>query len=195
MLDLKQKHANAFEARFARDQAAGTARQSQTIMVFTIVTIIFLPLSFIASFFAININEFPRTDSGPNLPLGYVSKYMFGIGLAFSIPLIIIAVRLDDIADLMNESKRRINQWRRVKEKEVVNDGVGEGRLDMLRREEAFSIARSSRKSLDTDWLRGRISMPARPVSARTEKPTGFRMRVSQDIERGPVVELRDFGR
>jgi hypothetical protein len=33
MLDLKQKHANAFEARFARDQAAGTARQSQTIMV------------------------------------------------------------------------------------------------------------------------------------------------------------------
>jgi Mg2+ and Co2+ transporter CorA len=45
LLDLKQKHANAFEARFARDQAAGTARQSQTIMVFTIVTIIFLPLS------------------------------------------------------------------------------------------------------------------------------------------------------
>jgi hypothetical protein len=38
MLDLKQKHANAFEARFARDQAAGTARQSQTIMVFTIVS-------------------------------------------------------------------------------------------------------------------------------------------------------------
>ena len=27
LLDLKQKHANAFEARFARDQAAGTARQ------------------------------------------------------------------------------------------------------------------------------------------------------------------------
>jgi hypothetical protein len=40
MLDLKQKHANAFEARFARDSAAGTARQSQTIMVFTIVSIL-----------------------------------------------------------------------------------------------------------------------------------------------------------
>lgn len=36
LLDLKQKHANAFEARFARDQAAGTQRQGQTIMVFTI---------------------------------------------------------------------------------------------------------------------------------------------------------------
>jgi ankyrin repeat protein len=57
LLDLKQKHANAFEARFARDQAAGTARQSQTIMVFTIVTIIFLPLSFIASFFTIHVRH------------------------------------------------------------------------------------------------------------------------------------------
>lgn len=33
LLDLKQKHANAFEARFARDQAAGTVRQGRTIMV------------------------------------------------------------------------------------------------------------------------------------------------------------------
>jgi ankyrin repeat protein len=44
MLDLKQKHANAFEARFAR-----TARQRQTIMVFAILTIILLPISFIAA--------------------------------------------------------------------------------------------------------------------------------------------------
>jgi hypothetical protein len=36
LLDLKQKHANAFEARFARDQAALTAHQGQTILVFTI---------------------------------------------------------------------------------------------------------------------------------------------------------------
>ena len=38
VLDLKQKHANAIEARFARDQAENTARQGQAIMVFTIVT-------------------------------------------------------------------------------------------------------------------------------------------------------------
>lgn len=36
LLDLKQKHANAFEARYAREQATGTQRQGQTIMVFTI---------------------------------------------------------------------------------------------------------------------------------------------------------------
>lgn len=35
ILDLKQKHANAFEARFARDQAEGSARQSQILIIFT----------------------------------------------------------------------------------------------------------------------------------------------------------------
>ncbi|KAL9035569.1 MAG: hypothetical protein Q9180_004794, partial [Flavoplaca navasiana] len=36
LLDLKQKHANAFEARFARDQAAFTGRQAKTVMAFTL---------------------------------------------------------------------------------------------------------------------------------------------------------------
>ncbi|KNG47170.1 ankyrin repeat-containing protein [Stemphylium lycopersici] len=109
LLDLKQKHANAFEARFARDQAAGTARQSQTIMVFTIVTIIFLPLSFIAAVFTINIQEFPHRPGSdePSLPLSYVSKYMFGIGLAISIPFIAIALSFDAIGDFFREVKRR----------------------------------------------------------------------------------------
>ena len=38
LLDLKQKHTNAIEARFARDQAEDTARSGRIIMVFTIVT-------------------------------------------------------------------------------------------------------------------------------------------------------------
>ncbi|CAN9371569.1 unnamed protein product [Alternaria alternata] len=112
LLDLKQKHANAFEARFARDQAAGTARQSQTIMVFTIVTIIFLPLSFIAAMFTINIQEFPHEPGGgePSLPLSYVSKYMFGIGFAISIPFIAIALSFDAIGDFFRELKQRFRK-------------------------------------------------------------------------------------
>lgn len=108
LLDLKQKHANAFEARFARDQAAGTARQSQTIMVFTIVTIIFLPLSFIAAIFTINVQEFPHVEGEfePSLPFAYVAKYMFGIGFAISIPLIAIAVSVDAIRDFFHEHLR-----------------------------------------------------------------------------------------
>ncbi len=188
MLDLKQKHANAFEARFARDQAAGTARQSQTIMVFTIVTIVFLPLSFIAAFFAINIREFPRADGGTDIPLAYVSKYMFGIGFAVSIPLIVIALSLEDIG-IMIRQLRRWNSRRKTEKESCFNDGSGETTLDMLRFEHALSIARSARKSVETDWIRERISGSGRPTSATAprEKPTGFRMRGSADVERGRV--------
>ena len=94
LLDLKQKHSNALEARFAGDQAVIAARQGQTIMVFTIVTIIFLPMSFIAAFFAINLPEWEGL-----LTIGYVSKYMFGIGLGISIPMVIMAITFTDISD------------------------------------------------------------------------------------------------
>jgi Mg2+ and Co2+ transporter CorA len=100
LLDLKQKHANAFEARFARDQAALTARQGQTIMVFTIVTIFFLPMSFIATVFNINIAEFQRVGEQFEIPFNYVAKYMFGIGLGISIPLIFLAFAVDDVINL-----------------------------------------------------------------------------------------------
>jgi hypothetical protein len=78
--------------------------------VFTIVTIIFLPLSFIAAIFTINIQEFPHEVGGtePSLPLGYVSKFMFGIGFAISIPLIAIAVSVDAIGDFFREVKHRV---------------------------------------------------------------------------------------
>jgi Mg2+ and Co2+ transporter CorA len=101
LLDLKQKHANAFEARFARDQAAGTTRQGKILMVFTMVTIVFLPLSFITSVFTINMPEFE------NLDLPYVAKYTFGIGFGISIPLVLLALVLDDIGDISQEGLRR----------------------------------------------------------------------------------------
>ncbi|RMZ90996.1 hypothetical protein DV736_g1772, partial [Chaetothyriales sp. CBS 134916] len=101
LLDLKQKHANAIEARFTRDQAENTARQGQTIMIFTIVTIVFLPMSFIAAFFAINIVEFPHNVSpassgASGMHLGWVSKYVFGIGFSVSLPLIMLAFLIAD---------------------------------------------------------------------------------------------------
>jgi hypothetical protein len=67
-------------------------------MVFTLVTIVFLPMSFMAAFFAINIIEFPHDspNGGSGLHLRYVAKYMFGIGLGISIPLIAIAFFMSD---------------------------------------------------------------------------------------------------
>ncbi len=67
-------------------------------MVFTIVTIIFLPMSFMAAFFTINIVEFPHdsVNGGSGLHLSYVAKYMFGIGFSISIPLITMAFVMSD---------------------------------------------------------------------------------------------------
>ena len=75
LLDLKQKHANAIEARYAREQTDDTSRQGKTLTVFTTVTTIFLPISFIAAFFAINIDQMPHDKHGQQvLSLGMVSR-------------------------------------------------------------------------------------------------------------------------
>ncbi|RYP03109.1 hypothetical protein DL764_005370 [Monosporascus ibericus] len=123
LLDLKQKHSNALEARFAADQAVIAAKQGQTIMVFTIVTIIFLPMSFIAALFAINLPEWEGT-----LSLGYVSKYMFGIGLGISIPLIAMAITFTDIADgmrgILSSVKQKMDGEGADQESQAHEDGL-----------------------------------------------------------------------
>ncbi|KAI8940733.1 hypothetical protein NX059_001998 [Plenodomus lindquistii] len=153
LLDLKQKHANAFEARFARDQAAATARQGQTIQVFTIVTIIFLPLSFIAAMMTINIQEFPHPPGSnePSLPLSFVSKWMFGIGFAISIPFIVIALSFDAIGDFFREVRRRFREYKArthqsQPRKGVIGDDTTniEYTVDMRALEQALSAGRSA---------------------------------------------------
>jgi ankyrin repeat protein len=142
LLDLKQKHANAFEARFARDQAAGTTRQSKTIMVFTIVTIVFLPLSFITSIFTINLKEFEH------LNLGYVAKYTFGIGFAISIPLVWVALTVDDIGGFFRVGSRR---WLSSRGKVPAKSERGEETLQALEMEKMISLSRM-RRSIDVGY-------------------------------------------
>jgi Mg2+ and Co2+ transporter CorA len=105
LMDLKQKAANAWEAREARETAVATGKQGSTLMVFTMVTIIFLPLSFMSSFFAIGIAAFPRdTASGEvNWPLGTVMGILFGVSLAVSTPLIIFALNMDYCSSVYKE--------------------------------------------------------------------------------------------
>jgi ankyrin repeat protein/Mg2+ and Co2+ transporter CorA len=90
LLDHKQKHANAIEARYARKQAADTAAQGRTLMVFTIVTVIFLPLSFLAAFFAITIDDLPY-DTKDKLSLAFIMKYVVGVGLGTALAFVLLA--------------------------------------------------------------------------------------------------------
>lgn len=75
-------------------------------MVFTIVTIIFLPMSFIASFFAINFE-----DWGDRLTITYVSRYMFPIGLAISFIFVAAAFLVEDISGAWKSSARSIRHY------------------------------------------------------------------------------------
>ncbi|KAF2106882.1 hypothetical protein BDV96DRAFT_654214 [Lophiotrema nucula] len=96
LMDLKQKAANAWEARASRENAEATAKQGMTMLVFTAVTIIFLPLSFMTSFFAIEISKFPQdpVTGETSWPLGRVCAYIFGISAAIIAPMLWLAFRL-----------------------------------------------------------------------------------------------------
>ncbi|KAJ4351186.1 uncharacterized protein N0V89_006525 [Didymosphaeria variabile] len=105
LMDLKQKAANAWEAKEARETAVATGKQGNTVLVFTVVTIVFLPLSFMSSFFAIGIAAFPHNEeSGEvNWPLGTVMGLLFGVSLCVSIPLIIFALNMDYFTSVYKE--------------------------------------------------------------------------------------------
>lgn len=92
LLDLQQKQATVWEARSTREGARATSRQGNVMVIFTMVTIIFLPLSFMASFFALEIRELPSDATGQtNWPLHRVCAYLFGISFAVIIPFIALA--------------------------------------------------------------------------------------------------------
>jgi hypothetical protein len=98
LLDLQQKQATVWEARSTREGARATSRQGNVMVIFTMVTIVFLPLSFCASFFALNIGEFPTDDNGQtNWPLRRLSAYLFGISFAVIIPLIALAFTIESV--------------------------------------------------------------------------------------------------
>ncbi|CAG8075584.1 unnamed protein product [Penicillium salamii] len=67
LLDLKQKQANVDEAKMARWQAEVTQTQSRAVMVFTIFSVVFLPLSFFTSLFGINAREWSGEPTNPTL--------------------------------------------------------------------------------------------------------------------------------
>ncbi|KAM0333931.1 hypothetical protein ACHAQA_000948 [Verticillium albo-atrum] len=111
LVDLKQKQASLTEAWYARESAKDTARQGKTVVVFTVVTIIFLPVSFIAAIFAIDTNGFQR-DEDDKIPFGYLLTYIMSIGLSLSIPLIVIAFNVDRLARWLNQMREALgDKW------------------------------------------------------------------------------------
>ncbi|KAL8927106.1 MAG: hypothetical protein Q9172_001528 [Xanthocarpia lactea] len=199
LLDLKQKHANAFEARFARDQAAFTGRQGQTIMVFTIVTIVFLPMSFIASVFAIPVSDFPHRDGSPSIPFSYVSKITFGVGLAISIPLIAVAFALDNLGELFRRAWRSMVYKSANAQEPFGRPQPSDRQLEnrpLDSDEEEMKPTLLGRASGDTYRRRPSqdVEQETRPVRRSIySKDHNWRdsLRISADLERGDLHRLR----
>src|SRR5689334_21823750 len=57
LLDLKQQQAGVVKAREAVKQGEETLKQGRAIMLFTVITIIFLPMSFFSAVFGMNTHE------------------------------------------------------------------------------------------------------------------------------------------
>ncbi|PVH73425.1 hypothetical protein DL98DRAFT_51819 [Cadophora sp. DSE1049] len=101
LLDLKQKQTNVSEARSSRFQAElankqaeqaalqaiETTKQGKSIMLFTTVTILFLPLSTVASLFSLNAKEL----NGGNLRISIVFAYLFPISFFIVIFALLLA--------------------------------------------------------------------------------------------------------
>ncbi|KAF2750062.1 hypothetical protein M011DRAFT_229081 [Sporormia fimetaria CBS 119925] len=176
---VENKPQSELKRRF-RDQLKTIDTHMKDIDRMTIVTIVFLPLSFIAAMFTINIKEFPHAPDGsePSLPLSYVAKYMFGIGLAISIPLVVVALKLDAIGDFFREMKRRAKSRKAKPDTHSLSTSPswssdhtlhsGSYRVNTVALEQALSAGRSvaGRMSYDSHYnYRGGASLL--PVASR----------------------------
>ncbi|KAM0282095.1 hypothetical protein ACHAO9_010416 [Fusarium lateritium] len=77
LLDLRQKQASI-------SQANDTAKQSNTIFVFTVITIVFLPLSFLSSLFALDVSSFPHGSGDLKYPGWWLFLILFGASAVIS---------------------------------------------------------------------------------------------------------------
>jgi len=90
LLSLKQQQASVVEAEASLRLSHESVTQGRSIMLFTVVTIIFLPLSFMSSLFGMNASELSGPDQAP-LSLVHEFKYMFPISLGIIIPTLCLA--------------------------------------------------------------------------------------------------------
>ncbi|OMP84411.1 hypothetical protein BK809_0000192 [Diplodia seriata] len=114
VLELQMNQLNVVEAEDSR-------KQGRILMGFTVVTVLFLPLSFLASLFALNVSTFPHSGDEvqyqPGWIFGIMCKFhkcteerylthdLVGATLAF-ILLLLILVR-EDLARAMAEGLKR----------------------------------------------------------------------------------------
>lgn len=137
LLEMIQRQAQIDEVRLSRQQADLASAQNRSVMIFTIFTVLFLPLSFFTSLFGMNTLEW----GGPgNLPLRTIGA----VALPASVLLIIvtlvaawsISVRkaFKGLKNGARRFKRQARQWWRRQVDALVYDDEGKPRARVGRR-------------------------------------------------------------
>jgi hypothetical protein len=104
------------------------------LLILNVVSIIFLPLTFMAQFYSMGVASFPRNESGNiDMPLGYATSRVFGIGLTIAACVVGLAFTLNFF---LLEST-----WKRAADVLKRKDG-GRGNMDAAERKEV--LARTS---------------------------------------------------
>ena len=88
LLDLKQRQANVSEARTVRYQIETSARHGRYILLFTVFTIIFLPMSVIATILGMNLEQL---NPGSKLKLWLASLLLFPPSLLIAVMALVLA--------------------------------------------------------------------------------------------------------
>jgi hypothetical protein len=184
ILELKEKHANAFEARFARDQAAESARRTRNVTLFAIL---FSPLSFVAVFLIRDNMEYLAylLKGGHSLLLRERSnKYLLGI--AFAILVVTSTITLSQlISDIWHIGARRWKNWKQsgeTRESENVGGGLGTPRIRPI----------SLTESDDINFIKQIESIPSTPTSSvlMANQKLSMNRRISFDLGDGlPLTE------
>ncbi|KUI58053.1 hypothetical protein VP1G_05392 [Cytospora mali] len=81
LISLKQQQVTVVQAWQAMKQGDDTQKQNVTLLVFTVVTVVFLPMSFISSVFGMNNKEIAGRDS----PMTLADQFKWMIPLSFGI--------------------------------------------------------------------------------------------------------------
>ncbi|CAH0054474.1 unnamed protein product [Clonostachys solani] len=105
---------SAVDTTLALQQGQETVRQGRTLMVFTVVTIIFLPLSFLSSLFALDVASFQETP-------GWAFAIICGYQLAILSSQTTYAMFSDDFTDLLSKIRET---FKGAKEKSIKDVGL-----------------------------------------------------------------------
>ncbi|KAI0895375.1 hypothetical protein F4806DRAFT_469061 [Annulohypoxylon nitens] len=130
MLNLEQNGISIMEATISRKQADENARQGKILMAFTIVTVVFTPLSFLTSLFALNVTVFQRNSQGEiEYEPGWIFPIIFCVSAGIIGPLMVYA-SFDDARRGANVIKNLIKKLVGRQHQSSQNPDIEKGQIE-----------------------------------------------------------------